>query len=522
MASIIYLSSICRLCLNTDAKEKQTGMFEITESILSKFEAVAQQELILSDEYPRNVCGECCDNLENFSFYKNLLLKKQAQLVEFLKCKSVLKTNVSDDNSKKNKAVEFIKLNTKVEKFIDESGDVGDTFEIKQEVKHPVEIKKEFNTPEPKVIEMLESILDDSIEIDDEFDMPEMEFADYAEDIAGHRPHIILHPSYLKKLEENKNAQSSNVATNRSPIKKRDSTSIQESYPFKCSKCEIIYANQEELDHHMIDHLFEEGPQKCKECSTTFKTATHYKRHIMKDHKGQKYICSVCGNLYLSQPKLTCHLRTHDLTKKFACSFKDCPKAFRLKLHLQNHERTHTGERPFVCKEPGCNSSFKQSYMLTLHRRKHEVHFPFSCKECSMKFTAPESLKNHEENYHTETRPYKCTQCLSSFKRPEHLKIHIAYRHSKNRPFKCDLCDYAAPFRWDLADHFKTSHSSDRPHQCKFCDYKAKKINYLRYHMKMIHESVQVYTCEQCEETFEYCDQLNEHRKNHTIFDQLY
>lgn len=45
MASIIYLSSICRLCLNTDAIEKQTGMFEITEIIQNKFKDVAQQEV---------------------------------------------------------------------------------------------------------------------------------------------------------------------------------------------------------------------------------------------------------------------------------------------------------------------------------------------------------------------------------------------------------------------------------------------------------------------------------------------
>ncbi|CAO1413859.1 unnamed protein product [Diamesa hyperborea] len=475
MASIIYLSSICRLCLNTEDNESQTGMFEITETIQNKFKDVAQQEI---------------------------------QLVEFLKCKNILKTKAVDVEYL-DEAVEFVKMETVKEEYLDESGETK-----KQSV-----AKKKLITPKIEPIETLSSILEeDSIDIDDDFGLPEMEFADYAEEVAGHRPHIILHPSYLKKIKENKTAQSTNEATaSVLPIKTPTKTQV-----YQCSKCEIIYENQQELDHHMIDHLFEQGPQKCEKCSTTFKTATHYKRHIKKDHKGQTYICNVCGNLYLSQPKLTCHLRTHNLEKRFACTFEDCTKAFRLKLHLQNHERTHTGERPFVCKQPDCNASFKQSYMLTLHTRKHEEHFPYSCSECSMRFTAVESLKNHEDNYHSETRPYKCTQCYSSFKRPEHLKIHTAYRHSNSRPFKCDLCDYSAPFRWDLADHFKTTHSNDRPHQCKFCDFTAKKINYLRYHMKKIHESIEVYTCDQCEETFEYCDQLNEHRKNHTIFEQLY
>lgn len=45
MASIIYLSSICRLCLNTDANEKDTGMFEITENISNKFQSIAQQKV---------------------------------------------------------------------------------------------------------------------------------------------------------------------------------------------------------------------------------------------------------------------------------------------------------------------------------------------------------------------------------------------------------------------------------------------------------------------------------------------
>lgn len=264
-----------------------------------------------------------------------MLVKKQAQLVEFLKCKNILKTQVSDSSNTNEKDVEFVKIESVNEDFIDESCEVEETLKIEQKVKHPVKNPiVAIQVPKPpktEAIEMVQSVLDDSIEIDDDFDMPEMKFADYAEEITEHRPHIILHPSYLKKLEENKNAQSSSNTTQ--PTNSVIPIIIQESYPFKCLKCEIIYANQQELDHHMIDHLFEEGPQKCEQCSSTFKTATHYKRHIKNDHKGQKYICNVCGNLYLSQPKLVCHLRTHNLTKKFICTFEDCTKAFRLKVN---------------------------------------------------------------------------------------------------------------------------------------------------------------------------------------------
>lgn len=251
--------------------------------------------------------------------------------MEFLKCKNILKTKAVDVEYL-DEAVEFVQMETVNENFIDESGDV------KEKIKYPIKqsvVNKKLIPPKIEAIDIVESIIDDSIEIDDEFEMPEMEFADYAEEVAGHRPHIILHPSYLNKIKQNKNALSSNEATtNISSTKTVDSTTAQIFYPYKCLKCEIIYANQQELDHHMIDHLFEDGPQKCELCSTTFKTASHYKRHIQRDHKGQKYICNVCGNLYLSQPKLTCHLRTHNLEKKFACSFIDCTKAFRLKVNF--------------------------------------------------------------------------------------------------------------------------------------------------------------------------------------------
>ena len=252
--------------------------------------------------------------------------------MEFLKCKNILKSNALEVEYL-DEAVEFVKMESVDENFIDESGDA----EIKLEVKKPGKqsiVKKELVTPKMEPIDIVSSILEDTIEIDDDFNMPEMEFADYAEKVAGHRPHIILHPSYLKKIKENKSAQSEDAedATIISPIKTINSTTVQDTYPFKCIKCEIIYENQQELDHHMIDHLFEEGPQKCEQCKTIFKTASHYKRHIKKDHKGQKYICNVCGNLYLSQPKLTCHLRTHNLEKRFACSFENCRKAFRLKV----------------------------------------------------------------------------------------------------------------------------------------------------------------------------------------------
>lgn len=261
-------------------------------------------------------------------------------MVEFLKCKNLLKSKALEVEYL-DEAVEFVKMESINEDFIDESENVEETLEIE----HPVDVKKDLKKPKTESIDIVGSILDDSIEIDDDFDMPEMEFADYAEEVGGHRPHIILHPSYLKILEQHKNEQSTKSI---SPLKIAKTTTIssintevilnsttgQEFYPFKCLKCEIIYANQEELDHHMIDHLFEEGPQKCQQCRSRFKTAIHYKRHMKKDHKGQKYICNVCGNLYLSQPKLTCHLRTHNLQKKYACTFEDCTKAFRIKVNV--------------------------------------------------------------------------------------------------------------------------------------------------------------------------------------------
>ena len=143
-----------------------------------------------------------------------------------------------------------------------------------------------------------------------------------------------------------------------------------------------------------------------------------------RKHEGIVYACDKCQSEYYSSFALRKHERqctglrrkrkTFRKQKRLLtnddqflyCAIEDCSARYRSKISLQKHvisahDMEVTDKTCIICL-----MDFEDPRALRLHNQEH---FPYSCKECSMRFTAAESLKNHEENYHTETRPYKCT-----------------------------------------------------------------------------------------------------------------
>jgi uncharacterized Zn-finger protein len=88
------------------------------------------------------------------------------------------------------------------------------------------------------------------------------------------------------------------------------------------------------------------------------------------------------------------HLKRHDGTRPFACSYAGCRRAFVEKCALQRHERSHRKEQPYSCSEQGCGKRFADKSNLDRHRMMHAGYKPFVC-ECSRGFFRRAEMNRH-------------------------------------------------------------------------------------------------------------------------------
>ncbi|CRL04848.1 CLUMA_CG017901, isoform A [Clunio marinus] len=501
--NISYLDDICRLCLATRSKENLQIFSKIESTTKTKFEDLTQIELSLNDDYPNNMCSECSDRLDSFYFYKNQLVRKQNELVQFLG----IDNKIAVCNTKKQlyeTTEDFITEEICLEEDLIEE----DEFDVIYENEEVLDMTDE----EIEVYDSHDEIIVESMEEGEKSSLTE-----FTEDFHDNQNQKVLRSEEIKYeiIEPKLILTPSQIAT---------------------------------------------GMIKCEQCKMIFKKKHFYNKHLEKVHNNPSFICETCGKISHSRLQWRSHLRNHDQTLKYACNYEGCEKAFRVKHHLTNHLRSHTKESPFQCPFEGCSSKFRQKFALTVHLRKHtgefitcdqckspfvtqfmlnkhkdkcngtfkpltlrnsskfkksqnysdaykclfeecdetfkakvtlqkhlskvhkmnvtptlcvicfqnfdsqqslkihqRDHLPFTCSLCSTSFKSRDNLENHLAKSHerNENRPHGCDQCSASFKRAEHLKTHIAYKHSNNRPFTCDVCSFIFASKSDLKVHMK-------------------------------------------------------------------
>ena len=106
---------------------------------------------------------------------------------------------------------------------------------------------------------------------------------------------------------------------------------------FKCNNCISEFGSQYKLNIH-FRKVHEET--KCNICDI-FLVKAELKLHVITEHKGKKFKCTICSGTFISQSSLLTHTSSVHEEKKFKCHI--CDKTFTVRGSLNYHMQ-------FVCK----------------------------------------------------------------------------------------------------------------------------------------------------------------------------
>lgn len=218
--------------------------------------------------------------------------------------------------------------------------------------------------------------------------------------------------------------------------------------PFKCMQCYQTFTQKSSLEKHAKIHAKRSGHLACLLCGLLFEEKDGLMAHAQEMHKGNNFICGICGKMYTEERYLILHEKTHDSDnlKPFPCTF--CDRRFSMQHLLQKHEKKmHISKREIKCHL--CHKTFKRNENLTRHMLSHSGVKNFQCSECGVGFTEKGSLTRHFKAQHQQIRPHSCPICRRAFTRKSLVRKHVERFHvqkarelvsQRGKFFRCRLC----------------------------------------------------------------------------------
>ncbi|KAJ8716793.1 hypothetical protein PYW07_003420 [Mythimna separata] len=316
---------------------------------------------------------------------------------------------------------------------------------------------------------------------------------------------------------------------------RKESSNYKKS-PFKCDLCFRGFEAKSAFANHVKKHSIENGDYECDLCHLRFPQQVHLCKHRLSCHK-RKFSCKLCSYVCYCTYQAKTHVSLHK-GKKYPC--KHCGEIFSMPNSLLMHKRMkHLKEsvRESVCEL--CGSTFGTPRGLFLHNMK--VHrqdkndkLGPECVDCGAHFTSELAWKRHLVLSTKHKVSNGCKFCGETFMNEDDLKTHLRVHSRKpiNRcnniklPAACAICDKWLQNRSEYKTHVTLEHplsdeanklSADEhtPFVCEVCGQMFKQQCFLTYHQRK-HTGERPYKCGECDKTFQLAGALSIHRSVHS------
>lgn len=173
-----------------------------------------------------------------------------------------------------------------------------------------------------------------------------------------------------------------------------------------------------------------------------------------------QFVCSVCGETFVSLAQLARHVQFHDRDRPFPCAV--CGKRFLSRSHHDEHQRVHTGERPFPCDR--CERSFTTHHNRKRHQMIHDKEEAYRCTVCGVLFCQDHQLGNltgiiRVLKQHQRTKAGHAAGLAAKIKLEPNStdeleeKVNKKKRHKRQRPRSEEDAERRTAFHAGLPNH---------------------------------------------------------------------
>ncbi|XP_052248358.1 zinc finger protein 286A-like isoform X2 [Dreissena polymorpha] len=238
----------------------------------------------------------------------------------------------------------------------------------------------------------------------------------------------------------------------------------------QCEVCEMRFHTRHHLDLHVkVNHdngvvNNQEKSYRCEMCKRSFETIAGLEEHL-NTHKGQMFICSICGQYFSRSYSLKLHKKSVHLglkstkisdkmlPKRYFCNF--CGHGFKRSQNLEDHIAVKHDRSLLKYSCDQCPERFVRPHSLEYHvNRVHNKKRPYQCKNCKRDFYSKVAMSKHVVMCtKNESEQFACEECGQLFKTSQNLNMHREAMHSKNL-LTCE-CGTVVRWRSSMAKHLR-------------------------------------------------------------------
>ncbi|XP_034100633.1 LOW QUALITY PROTEIN: transcription factor grauzone [Drosophila nasuta] len=553
---------ICRLCLKNINANNAVYLFETDDtlaesSLLKMIAKFLQLEIMPDDNISTNICHDCCEHLEDFNNFWQLVEQKQATLKkEFLnvdvdcvamKWTGGIDVDVSIDE------LPLVAADEMDEKPLDihNLSLLGSVLDVNVD---SVEVPQ-ISTRSAKQQQTLDYDEKPSLLLADDgsaSSSPSSSSSSAASDEDDEVPLVKLQhklkPKRKVRVTRRRKSRNLTLAQELDQLLEQSNNNNEVGAPNKVRRSKKVLPSSADTptdtQKHELEAVLERRPKGCSRaqlskryeeaiasymsadcdlCDFSAKYLSQLKTHFLEVHQQDAYL-KCCNKIFNRPSKLMDHIRKHINPKLFTCSI--CNKSLNSQDYLATHiETVHNKVAQIgkVLKFPcaKCERTFSSERRLSNHLLKHDTdQLEHSCQICDKSFANVHRLRRHIQSIHEDLHPHVCDICGKKFKFKPSFERHLLEHQGVVAPaMECPICGVWLKNEHSLRLHRFTHDSTDTvcPHCAKTCSSRTA----LRAHIKYAHKLTTNLQCTYCEKSFKQQRNLEEHMAIHTGL-QLY